>query len=269
MEDVPDWISSIAGLSDEYTIVADTYGRLRWASGEADGHPLLCITSEDVTEEYLEHLQEQGISWIATGRSRIDLPRKLMTVGRNSYVSLFKHHYSVPKECVGRRVTMLYDADTVEIYCGMNLVATHCRCDIPYTYSWKKEHNLPGHYGPYDKDLEELFRRASAIDNIVLDYLREVERVMQYPPKAFRSCRGILALEKKYGRDRLIAACACAGQKLRYGYQDLREVLELGEDADFLPDEDGKVLPNEASPVPLAHKNIHGSGYYSKDSNEQ
>lgn len=92
---------------------------------------------------------------------------------------------------------------------------------------------------------------------------------MQYPPKAFRSCRGILALEKKYGRDRLIAACACAGQKLRYDYQDLREVLELGEDADFLPDEDGRVLPNEASPVPLAHKNIRGSGYYSKDRNEQ
>ena len=129
--------------------------------------------------------------------------KKLMTVGRNSYVSLFKHHYSVPKEHVGKRVTILYDADTVEIYCGMNLVAIHDRCDIPYTYSWKKEHNLPGHYGPYDKDLEELFRHASEIDNIVLNYLREVERVMQYPPKAFRSCRGILTLEKKYGRDRL------------------------------------------------------------------
>ena len=60
-------------------------------------------------------------------------------------------------------MTILYDADTVEIYCGMNLVATHDRCDIPYTYSWKKEHNLPGHYGPYDKDLEELFQRASEI----------------------------------------------------------------------------------------------------------
>ena len=129
-----------------------------------------------------------------------------MTVGRNSYVSLFKHHYSVPKEYVGKRVTILYNADTIEIYCSMNLIATHDRCDIPYTYSWKKEHNLPGHYGPYDKDLEELFRRASEMDNIVLNYLREVERVMQYPPKAFRSCRGILALEKKYGRDRLVAA---------------------------------------------------------------
>ena len=191
--------------------------------------------------------------------------RKLMTVGKNSYVSLFKHHYSVPKEYVGRRMTILYDADTVEIYCGMNLVATHDRCDIPYAYSWKKEHNLPGHYGPYDKDLEELFRRASEIDNIVLNYLREVERAMQYPPKAFRSCRGILTLEKKYGRDRLVAACACADQKLQYGYQALREVLELGEDADFLPDEDGKVQPDMTSPAPLTHKNIRGREYYRKD----
>lgn len=42
--------------------------------------------------------------------------RKLMTVGKNSYVSLFRHHYSVPKEYVGRRVTILYDTDTVEFY---------------------------------------------------------------------------------------------------------------------------------------------------------
>ena len=132
--------------------------------------------------------------------------RKLMTVGKNCYVSLFKHHYSVPREHVGKRVVILYDADTVEIYCGLNLVATHDRCDIPYTYSWKKEHNLPGHYGPYDKDLEELFQRAAEIDNIVLDYLQEVDGRMQYPPKSFSSCRGILSLEKKYGTDRLIAA---------------------------------------------------------------
>lgn len=188
-----------------------------------------------------------------------------MTVGKNSYVSLFKHHYSVPKEYIGKRMTILYDAGTVEIYCGMNLVATHDRCDIPYAYSWKKEHNLPGHYGPYDKDLEELFQRASEIDNIVLNYLREVERAMQYPPKAFRSCRGILTLEKKYGRDRLVAACACADQKLQYGYQALREVLELGEDADFLPDEDGKVQPDMTSLTPLTHKNIRGREYYRKD----
>ncbi|WP_239481319.1 ATP-binding protein, partial [Mediterranea massiliensis] len=48
-------------------------------------------------------------------------------------------------------------------------------------------------------------------------------------------------------------------------YQALREVLELGEDADFLPDEDGKVQPAVTSPTPLTHKNIRGREYYRKD----
>ena len=62
-----------------------------------------------------------------------------------------------------------------------------------------------------------------------------------------------------------VAACACAGQKLQYGYQALREVLELGEDADFLPDEDGRIQPDMTSPIPLTHKNIRGRDYYRKD----
>ena len=82
-----------------------------------------------------------------------------------------------------------------------------------------------GHYGPYDKDLEELFKRAAGMDNIVLDYLHEVDARMQSPPKSFSSCRGILSLEKKYGTDRLVAACACATMKTVYGYQAVKEIL--------------------------------------------
>lgn len=67
----------VARQSDEYTIVVDTYGKLRWRADEADGHPLLCIFSEQVSEAYLEILREQGISWIATGEKRIDLPRAM------------------------------------------------------------------------------------------------------------------------------------------------------------------------------------------------
>ncbi len=70
-----------AQQSDEYTIIADTCGKLRWASNEADGHPLLCIVSEKVTDEYLEHLRELGISWIATGEDRINLSRAMDILG--------------------------------------------------------------------------------------------------------------------------------------------------------------------------------------------
>lgn len=68
---------NVAREADEYTIVVDTHGRLRWQANEADGHPLLCILSEDVPEEHLQKLSGQGISWIATGKGHIDLPRAM------------------------------------------------------------------------------------------------------------------------------------------------------------------------------------------------
>lgn len=64
----------VARQSDEYTLIVDTYGKLRFEAAETDGHPLLCIVSEQVSAEYLETLRRQGISWIATGEERIDLP---------------------------------------------------------------------------------------------------------------------------------------------------------------------------------------------------
>lgn len=67
----------VACRADEYTIIVDTYGRLQWASGIADGHPVLCILSEQVTEEHLETLRQRGVSWIATGKEHIDLPRAM------------------------------------------------------------------------------------------------------------------------------------------------------------------------------------------------
>lgn len=67
----------VAQKSDEYTIVVDTCGKLRWQTHEADGHPLLCIVSEQVSEEYLEMLRTSGISWIAIGAERIDLPQAM------------------------------------------------------------------------------------------------------------------------------------------------------------------------------------------------
>ena len=67
----------VARQSDEYTIVVDTHGKLRWQADEADGHPRRCIVSEQVSETYLETLRSQGISWIANGKERIDLPKAM------------------------------------------------------------------------------------------------------------------------------------------------------------------------------------------------
>jgi hypothetical protein len=172
---------------------------------------------------------------------------------------LNKHNYCVPKEYIGKRVDLIYDAENINIYYGLKLVTIHQRDDTPYTYTQKEAHGLPGHHGSYEKDLEEIYQRAGEIDNILLLYLKDVAGQAKYPPKAFRSCRGIMSLEKKYGLDRLVAACACATEGLLYGYNEVREILERGEDAVFLPpDEEGTKVARE----PQRHKNIRGREYY-------
>jgi putative transposon-encoded protein len=60
--------------------------------------------------------------------------RKSVTVMRNSYVTLCKHHYSVPKEYIGKRVDIVYDADTLDIFHGLRLITTHHRDDTPYCH---------------------------------------------------------------------------------------------------------------------------------------
>lgn len=67
----------MAEESDAYMVSVDTWGRLRWKSNSIDGVPLVCIVSENASEEYLETLRSQEISWIAAGKGRIDLAKAL------------------------------------------------------------------------------------------------------------------------------------------------------------------------------------------------
>lgn len=194
--------------------------------------------------------------------------RKTVTVMKNSYVMLNRHHYSVPKEYIGKRVDIVYDADSLQIYHGLKLVTSHIRNDTPYGYTQKEAHNLPGRHGSYEKDIEEIYERAGAIDNILLNYLKEVVTRKKYLPLAFRACRGIMSLEGKYGLARLVAACACASEGRLYGYNEVREILERGDDVSFMPSDDE---PQEAVQAykPQMHKNIRGREYYSNSSSNK
>ena len=146
------------------------------------------------------------------------------------------------------------------LYHGLRLVTTPQRDDTPYSYTTKDAHGLPGRHGSYEKDLEQIYERAGQTDNVLLLYLRKVAELKKYPPAAFRSCRGIMALEKTFGLERLVAASACATQLRLYGYQEIRRILERGDDADFLSKDD---IDDEV-PVTSIHKNIRGAAYFAQ-----
>ncbi len=68
-------ISKKADNANGYDIVADTKGALLWKNANEYDKPLLIITSEQVSREYLAYLDSKGISYIAAGKDSINLHR--------------------------------------------------------------------------------------------------------------------------------------------------------------------------------------------------
>lgn len=65
---------SKAASAAGYEVVIDTHGSLLW-DGAEDERPLLIVTSEQVSKEYLAYLDSLHISWIAAGKDKVDLAR--------------------------------------------------------------------------------------------------------------------------------------------------------------------------------------------------
>ena len=58
-----------------YEVVVDTHGTLLWDEPEDAERPLLILTSQCVSRQYLAYLDQKQISWIACGADHVDLPR--------------------------------------------------------------------------------------------------------------------------------------------------------------------------------------------------
>lgn len=67
--------------ANSYNIVMDTKGSLLWGDDEGAMQPHLIITSEQVSPDYLDYLNDKGISWIATGKEQIELARAMEILG--------------------------------------------------------------------------------------------------------------------------------------------------------------------------------------------
>jgi transposase len=90
---------------------------------------------------------------------------------------------------------------------------------------------------------------------------RVVETMLEsrpHPQQGFRSCLGIMRLGKRYGAQRLEAACRRALTIGACSYKSLESILKQGLDHTPLPTQ---VKAN----TPVDHDNIRGPKYYQSD----
>lgn len=176
-------------------------------------------------------------------------------VQKNCHVLLAedKHYYSVPYRYVGKRIRLIYTQSTVEIYAHYERIAIHLRCLGKYHYSTIKEHLPSTQQWVSDWNPASFIRWAGRIGPQTQHAVEAVLGGRAHPEQAYKSCQGILSLEKKVGVERLERACERALCYQSVSYKVIRSILERG--LDTLP---------ESTPTLIitTHENIRGSAAY-------
>jgi transposase len=158
----------------------------------------------------------------------------------------------VPFRLLRQTVEARITAKSVEIFHHSKLVATHLRSLRRHRPSTVPDHMPSSHRRYRDWTHERIRREAAAIGDDAAALMDLILRSRPHPEQGFRSCIGILRLEKRYGAERLDAACARALALGTRSYTSVAAILNNRQDR----------KQTEADRPSLVHENIRGPGYY-------
>jgi len=179
---------------------------------------------------------------------------KRCRVNLDYHVEIAKHYYSVPHGLARQEVEARITARTVELFLRGKRVASHLRSTLAHRPTTVAEH-MPSSHRRYRDWTHERIRRDAAKVGPDADTLIEVIlRSRPHPEQGFRSAIGILGLVKRYGPERVDAACARALLLNARSYKSVAAILKNGTDKTA-------AATQETAPV-LFHSNIRGRGYY-------
>ena len=143
------------------------------------------------------------------------------------------HQYSVPYSYIGKKVQVIYDADTVEAYYEHKRIALHSRSYKKNGYTTLSEH-MPSRHQKYLEqkgwDGNYFLLQAKEIGPSCSQYFTTLLSSKAYTEQTYNSCLGILRLSKAYGKERLEAACKRALRGRTHNYGVLRNILMKGLD---------------------------------------
>lgn len=177
------------------------------------------------------------------------------TVHKNChvYLSADKHYYSVPYQYIGKKIKIKYTSKNVWVYYRFEEIAIHLRDKTRYGYSTIKSHLPAEHQYVTDWHPERFMRWAAEVGPNTCHLIQHILNRNKYPEQNYKSCLGVLHLEKKVGRERLENACLRALEYQIHNYSIVKRILEKG--LDLLQEQQFELTLPE-------HNNIRGNNYY-------
>jgi transposase len=180
---------------------------------------------------------------------------KLATVNIDYHIEVDQHYYSVPYKLLREKLDVRLTAHTVEAFQKGERVAAHVRSFIPHRHSTFKEHMPATHQNYLEWSPSRIVSWAQKTGPATAELVQKIIDSRTHPEQAYRSCLGILRLEKHYSQQRLENAALRALKFAALSFKALRNILENG--LDRLEEN-----PDGLKPALPDHENIRGSGYY-------
>jgi transposase len=159
---------------------------------------------------------------------------KPVTVHPDCHVSIDKSYYSVPYIYNGHTLDAYIGEQIVEIYQGLDLIATHERSLQPGEWHTRLEH-YPEHKAAYLERTPTYCRQVAARLGPATQQVTET-LLGDRPLYRLRSVQAILRLEEAVGAERLEAACARAIYFGDPSYRRIKAILNAALDREPLPE---------------------------------
>ncbi len=179
---------------------------------------------------------------------------KIATVNIDYHIEVDRHYYSVPYQLKGEKLQVRLTAHTLEALRRGQRVASHVRSFMPHQHTTLKEHMPPAHRKYADWSPSRFIGWAQKTGPYTARLVQTIIDSRTHPEQAYRSCLGILRLEKHYPNQRLENAAARALRFSNLSLKALRKILENGLDRLEEKDPSSALLP--------LHDNIRGGQYY-------
>ena len=169
------------------------------------------------------------------------------------YLSQDKHYYSVPYQYIGQRVQVIYTRSLVRIYLQGKQVALHQRDYHPAKYTTSREHLCSTHQHYLGRSPDYYKNRAKRLDGVFHQLIEKVFEQNKYPEQLYRTCDGLLSLQRKTDAGTFRKACYKSLEYNNYSYGFMLNILKNRMTEPQQVD--------QQNPLPK-HSNIRGKNYY-------
>jgi transposase len=180
---------------------------------------------------------------------------KQVRVNIDYHVEVEGHYYSVPYALGHHQLEARLSAQTVELFHKGKRIASHLRAWQKGRHTTIAAHMPKAHRHYAEWTPQRLIDWAAKTGAATAQVVETILASRPHPQQGFRSCLGLMRLGKRYGAERLEAACQRALALGACSYKSIESMLK--HDLDRQP-----LLAKPAAVPPVTHDNIRGPQYY-------